>query len=45
MITSPGGTTIWGLRALENAAIRGAVLDAVRAATERSKELGRIYSC
>jgi pyrroline-5-carboxylate reductase len=40
MVTSPGGTTAAGLRALESAAVRAAFLDAVTEATERSKELG-----
>jgi len=40
MVTSPGGTTVAGLHVLERAALRGILLDAVRAATERSKELG-----
>lgn len=39
-VTSPGGTTAAGLRALEAAATRSAFLDAVVAATERSKALG-----
>jgi pyrroline-5-carboxylate reductase len=39
-VTSPGGTTIAGLEALEGAAVRSAFLSAVRAATERARELG-----
>ncbi|HEX3542863.1 MAG TPA: pyrroline-5-carboxylate reductase [Acidimicrobiales bacterium] len=39
-VTSPGGTTAAGLRALEAAAVRSAFLDAVMAATSRAKELG-----
>ncbi len=40
MVTSPGGTTAAGLHVLERAALRGILSDAVRAATERSRELG-----
>jgi pyrroline-5-carboxylate reductase len=40
-VTSPGGTTAAGLRVLENRAVRGAVLDAVAAAAERSRNLSR----
>lgn len=40
MVTSPGGTTIAAIHALENRAFRATVMDAVVAATKRSKELG-----
>ncbi|HYR57868.1 MAG TPA: pyrroline-5-carboxylate reductase dimerization domain-containing protein, partial [Chthoniobacteraceae bacterium] len=39
-VTSPGGTTIAGLEALEAGAIRSTFLSAVRAATDRARELG-----
>ncbi len=41
LITSPGGTTIRGLHVLEERGIRGALMQAVEAATLRSRELGR----
>jgi pyrroline-5-carboxylate reductase len=39
-VASPGGTTIAGLEALENHGLRAALIEAVRAAAERSKQLG-----
>jgi pyrroline-5-carboxylate reductase len=40
MVTSPGGTTAAGLHQLESHGVRAAFLDAVMAATQRSRELG-----
>jgi pyrroline-5-carboxylate reductase len=40
MVSSPGGTTIAGVAALENGAFRGTVINAVEAAWKRAIELG-----
>jgi pyrroline-5-carboxylate reductase len=40
-VTTPAGTTAAGVRVLEQRAVRAAVIDAVAAATDRSRELGR----
>jgi pyrroline-5-carboxylate reductase len=41
MVTSPAGTTAAGIRALESRAVRSAFMEAVAAATERSRSLHR----
>lgn len=41
MVTSPAGTTIAGMHALESGGLRGLMMEAVRRATERSEALGR----
>lgn len=41
IIASPGGTTIAGLHALESGKFRGTLMNAVEAATIRSRELGK----
>lgn len=40
-VTSPGGTTIAGVHIMEQQGVRGALIDAVIAAAERSKEMGK----
>ena len=40
-VCSPGGSTIQGVRTLEKGACRGTVMDAVIAAFEKNRELGR----
>jgi pyrroline-5-carboxylate reductase len=41
MVTSPGGTSIAGVHAMEAGGVRAALMNAVEAATLRSKELGK----
>ena len=40
MVTSPGGTTIAGIHAMERRAVRAALIEAVEASVEQSKALG-----
>jgi pyrroline-5-carboxylate reductase len=43
MVTSPGGTAITGLHTLENGGVRTTLMNAVEAATLRSRELGEVF--
>ena len=40
-VTSPGGTTITGIHVLEEKGVRAALIDAVEAATNKSKAMGK----
>jgi pyrroline-5-carboxylate reductase len=42
MVTSPGGTTIAGINSLEEGNLKAVLINAVEAATQRSRELGSI---
>lgn len=44
MVTSPGGTAIAGIHAMERGSVRAFMMDAVFAAAQRSQELGRILA-
>src|SRR4030066_1098774 len=44
MVTSPGGTTIAGLKVLENKKLRYALIEAVEAAAKKATYLGKTYS-
>ncbi|MFT5029443.1 MAG: pyrroline-5-carboxylate reductase, partial [Candidatus Binatia bacterium] len=39
--TSPGGTTIDGVHELEKAGVRAGLMNAVRTATKKARQLGR----
>jgi pyrroline-5-carboxylate reductase len=41
MVTSPGGTTIEGIHELERGGVRAAIIQAVRAAADKSRTLGQ----
>ena len=40
-VCSPGGSTVQGVRVLEERAFRGAVMDAVLAAFAKTREMGK----
>lgn len=44
MVTSPGGTAIAGIHAMERGSVRASIMDAVVAAAQRSRELGQILA-
>ena len=39
-VCSPGGATIAGVHSLESAAFKGAVMDAIKTAFDKTKQLG-----
>lgn len=41
MVTSPGGTTVEGLHELEKRGVRAALISAVRAASDKARQLGQ----
>jgi len=41
MVTSPSGTTIAGVHVLEQQGVRAALMDAVKAATKCSQDMGK----
>ena len=41
LVCSPGGTSIAAIQVLEEAGVRGALIGAVQASAEKSKELGK----
>ncbi len=43
-VTSPGGTTIEGLHALEKGGLSNTLINAVEVATKKSKRLGKTFS-
>jgi pyrroline-5-carboxylate reductase len=44
VVATPGGTTFAGLKMLEKGNFRSTIMDAVEAATLRSRELGKIFN-
>jgi pyrroline-5-carboxylate reductase len=42
-VTSPAGTTINAIRELEKHGVRAALLAAIEAARDRSRDLGRLH--
>ena len=44
IVATPGGTTFAGLKSLEKGNFRSTIMDAVEAATTRSRELGAVLN-